>query len=138
MAGDLRFPNGVVVTPDGKTLIIAETNGFCLTGYDIGADGSLSNRRVWAQLPDGVQPDGICLDPDGAVWVSNPGESGAKVLRVLEGGEVTDTVELNVHAYAVALGGPDMRHLFICTSASHDPAQIASNPTARLLVAELR
>ena len=138
VAGDLRFPNGVVVTPDGKTLIIAETNGFCLTGYDIGADGKLSNRRVWAQLPDGVQPDGICLDPDGAVWVSNPGESGAKVLRVLEGGEVTDTVELNVHAYAVALGGPDMRHLFICTSASHDPAQIASNPTARLLVAELR
>lgn len=135
--GDLRFPNGLVITSDGRTLIIGETNGFCLTAFDIGADGSLSNRRVWAQLPEGVQPDGICLDPTGAVWVSNPGEAGPKVLRVLEGGEVTDTVEMDVHAYAVAVGGPEGRHLFICVSASHDPAEIAASPSARLLVVHL-
>jgi sugar lactone lactonase YvrE len=137
VAGDLRFPNGVVVTPDGKTLIIAETNGFCLTGYDIDAEGGLSNRRVWAQLPEGVQPDGICLDPQGAVWVSNPGEAGPKVMRVLEGGEVTDTVELDVHAYAVAVGGSDADQLVVCTSASHDPAEIAAAPSAQLMIARL-
>ncbi len=136
-AGDLRFPNGLVITPDGRTLIIGETNGFCLTAFDIGADGSLTNRRAWAHLPEGVQPDGICLDPAGAVWVSNPGEAGPKVLRVLEGGEVTDTVEMDVHAYAVAVGGPEGRHLFICASASHDPAEIAASPSARLLVVHL-
>lgn len=128
--GNLRFPNGLVITPDGKTLIVGETNGFCLTAFDIAPDGGLSNRRVWAQLPEGVQPDGICLDPSGAIWVSNPGESGPKVMRAVEGGEVTDTVDLDVHAYAVAVGGPDMRHLFICTSASHDPMEIATNNCA--------
>ncbi len=136
VADNLRFPNGLVITPDGKTLIIAETNGFCLTAYDIGSDGSLSNRRIWAQLPEGVQPDGICLDGEGAVWVANPGEAGPKVLRVLEGGEVTDIVELEVHAYAVGVGGPDGKHLFISASAGHNPAEIAANPTARLLVVE--
>ncbi len=137
VAGDLRFPNGLVITPDGKTLIIGETNGFCLTAYDIGADGSLSNRRVWAQLPEGVQPDGICLDPEGAVWVANPGEAGPKVLRVREGGEVTDTVELSVHAYAVAVGGADGKALIVCASEGHDPAAIAVSPTAQLMVARL-
>jgi len=137
VAGDLRFPNGVVVTPDGKTLIIAETNGFCLTAYDIGAESSLSNRRVWAQLPSGVQPDGICLDRQGGVWVSNPGETGPRVLRVLEGGKVTHTVDLDVHAYAVAVGGPDADQLFVCASASHDPAAIATVPSAKVMVVRL-
>jgi sugar lactone lactonase YvrE len=137
VAGDLRFPNGLVITPDSKTLIIAETNGFCLTAFDIGTDGSLSNRRVYAQLPEGVQPDGICLDAEGAVWVANPGEQGPSVLRVLEGGDVTDTIELDHHAYAVALGGPERRHLFICSSPSHDPAEIAANPGAQILVCKV-
>jgi sugar lactone lactonase YvrE len=137
VAGDLRFPNGLVITPDGKTLVIGETNGFCLTAYDIGGDGSLSNRRVWAALPEGVQPDGICLDETGAIWVANPGEAGPKVLRVREGGEVTATVDLDTHAYAVGLDGRDGRHLFVCTSASHDPAAIAASPTAQILVVDL-
>lgn len=138
-AGDLRFPNGAVLTPDGRTLVIAETNGFCLTAFDIADDGALVNRRTWAQLPEGVQPDGICLDPEGAIWVANPGEAGPKVLRVREGGEVTDTVALDagLHAYAVALAGEDARTLVICASASHDPAEIAANPTAQLRVAKL-
>ncbi len=134
VAGNLRFPNGLVITPDGRTLIIAETNGFCLTAFDIQPDGSLANERIYAQLPEGVQPDGICLDAEGAVWVANPGEKGPSVLRVREGGEVTDTIELEHHAYAVGLGGPAGRHLFICSSAGHDPAEIAANPTASLLV----
>lgn len=136
VADNLRFPNGLVVTPDGKTLIIAETNGFCLTAYDIGGDGSLSNRRIWAQLPEGVQPDGICLDGEGEVWIANPGAAGPKVLRVREGGAVTDTVELDVHAYAVGVGGPAGKHLFVSASAGHDPAEIAANPAAKLLVVE--
>jgi sugar lactone lactonase YvrE len=137
VADDLRFPNGLVLTPDGTTLIIAETNGFCLTAYDIGRDGGLSDRRVWAQLPEGVQPDGICLDAEGTIWVANPGAAGPKALRVREGGEVTDTIDLEVHAYAVAVGGPDGKHLFISASASHDPSEIATSPTAQLLVTEL-
>ncbi len=126
----------MVITPDGRTLIVAETEGFRLTAYDVDASGGLSNRRLYAQLPDGVQPDGICLDAEGAVWVANPAGQPA-VLRVREGGEVTDTIALVGHAYAVMLGGPDARHLFICTSASHDPAEIAVRPSARLLVAEV-
>lgn len=135
-AGGLEFPNGMAVTPDGKTLIVAETNAFRLTAFDVAEDGSLSNRRVYAQLPDGVQPDGICLDADGAVWVANPAGNPA-VLRVREGGEVTDTIALEGHAYAVMLGGPEGRHLFICTSSSHDPAEIAATPSARILIAEV-
>lgn len=137
VATNLRFPNGIVVTPDGKTLIVGETNGFCLTAYDIETDGSLTNQRVWAPLPEGVQPDGICLDAEGAIWVANPGEAGPKVLRVREGGEVTDIVEMDVHAYAVALGGSAGEHLLICASASHDPAEIASAPSAQLLRVDL-
>lgn len=136
VADGLKFPNGMVITPDGRTLIVAETEGFRLTAYDVDASGGLSNRRLYAQLPDGVQPDGICLDAEGAVWVANPAGQPA-VLRVREGGEVTDTIALVGHAYAVMLGGPDARHLFICTSASHDPAEIAVRPSARLLVAEV-
>jgi sugar lactone lactonase YvrE len=136
VADGLRFPNGMAITPDGKTLIVAETEGFRLTAFDLDADGGLANRRVYASLPEGVQPDGICMDAEGAAWVANPAGSPA-VLRVREGGEVTDRIELDTHAYAVMLGGPEGRHLFICTSASHDPAEIAANPSARLLVAEV-
>lgn len=135
-ADGLAFPNGIVITPDGKTLIIAETDGQRLTAFDIAPDGGLSGRRVYAQLPEGVQPDGIVLDAEGAVWVANPAGAPA-VLRVAEGGKVLATLDLPVHAYAVMLGGPDRRQLFICTSASHDPAEIAVNPTAQILVLEV-
>lgn len=135
-ADGLEFPNGMVMMPDGETLIVAETNASRLTAYDVGADGSLARRRTFADLPAGVQPDGICLDTEGAVWLANPAGSPA-VLRVREGGEVTDTIPLDSHAYAVMLGGTERRHLFICTSASHDPVEIAASPSARLLVAEV-
>lgn len=137
VADGLAFPNGMVITPDGKTLIVAETVEFCLTAYDILPDGDLANRRVFAQLPDGVQPDGICLDAEGAVWLANPAGNPA-ILRVREGGEVTDQVNLDTHAYAVMLGGPERRHLFVSTSASHEPAEIAQNPSAAILIAEVQ
>ena len=120
-AKDLRFPNGTVITPDGKTLIIGESFGACLTAFDVAEDGSLHNRRLWAQL-DGDVPDGICLDEQGAIWVASPVGTGG-VLRVREGGEVTDRIAVEHDAFACMLGGPDRRTLFICTAPDSDPAK---------------
>ena len=136
VAKDLSFPNGIVVTPDGKTMIVAETMGHRLTAYDVQADGSLTNRCVYAQLPNDVNPDGIALDAEGAVWLANPDGKPA-VLRVRKGGEIVEQVELDTHGYAVMLGGPKRRHLFISGSDSHDPAEIARTPSATLRVVEV-
>jgi len=137
VADGLHFPNGMAITPDGKTLIVGETMGHRLTAFDIQADGSLAHRRVYAQLPGDVSPDGIALDAEGAVWLANPeGQFGA--LRVREGGEIVERVELDTECYAVMLGGPERRHLFICGSDSHDPAQIARTPSATLRVVEVK
>jgi sugar lactone lactonase YvrE len=136
VADHLHFPNGMVITPDGETLIVGETMGHRLTAFDIRVDGSLANRRVYAPLPDDVSPDGIALDAEGAVWLANPeGEFGA--LRVREGGEIVETVELDTECYAVMLGGPERRHLFISGSDSHDPVEIARAPSATLRVVEV-
>ena len=136
VADKLFFPNGMVITPDGRTLIVGETLGHRLTAFDLRPDGSLANRRVWAQLPPGVGPDGICLDAGGGVWCANP-EGRDSVVRVREGGEITDRITVDTHAYAVMLGGPERRHLFICTSASHYPAEIRRNPSASFQVVEV-
>jgi len=136
VAEKLAFPNGMVITPDGRTLIVGETLGHRLTAFDIRQDGTLGNRRVWAQLPASVGPDGICLDAQGAVWCANP-EGEDSVVRVREGGEITDRIKVDTHAYAVMLGGPERRHLFISTSASHDPAEIQRKPTACFQVVEV-
>ena len=111
----LRFPNGTVITPDGTTMIIAESMGRQLTAFDVGSDGTLTNRRTWADLPDHV-PDGICLDQEGAVWVADA--SGPRCLRVREGGEVVQVVDTQHPCYACMLGGPDGRTLFMITAAS--------------------
>jgi sugar lactone lactonase YvrE len=112
VAGDIQFPNGMVITPDNRTLIISESFAGRLTAFDIGPDGGLSGRRVFA---DGLGPDGICLDAEGAVWVST-GENS--VVRVAEGGKVLDRVELSEDRapFALMLGGPDRRTLFILTA----------------------
>jgi sugar lactone lactonase YvrE len=112
VADDIQFPNGMVITPDNRTLIIAESFTGRLTAFDIGPDGDLSNRRVFA---DGLGPDGICLDAEGAVWVSTGASS---IVRVAAGGEVRQRVELseNQAPFAVMLGGPDRRTLFIMTA----------------------
>lgn len=136
VAEGLSFPNGMVIPPDGKTLIVAETMGHRLTAFDIGADGSLANRRVYAQLPEEVNPDGIALDAEGAVWLANPeGEFGA--MRVREGGEIVERIKLDTSCYATALGGPERQQLLLCASASHDPAEIARTPSATLRLVEV-
>jgi sugar lactone lactonase YvrE len=122
-AEKLRFPNGMVITPDGRTLIVGETFGACLTAFDIAEDGSLSGRREWARM-QGAVPDGICLDAEGAVWVASP--VGGVVLRLREGGEVTHRIEVEHEAFACMLGGPERRTLFLCTAASSDPSQTDS------------
>ncbi len=116
VADDLQFPNGSVITPDGTTLIVAETFAGRLTAFDIESDGDLSGRRVWAQLPDKVAPDGICLDEAGGIWVASPTTDDC--LRCTEGGEVTHRVGLDRGAYACMLGG---QTLYILASASSHP-----------------
>jgi sugar lactone lactonase YvrE len=136
VAKDLCFPNGIVITPDGRTMIVAETIGRRLTAFDIAEDGSLSNRRTWADLSTSVGPDGICLDAAGGVWCANP-EGQDSVVRVGEGGEITDRIKVDTHAYALMLGGPERKQLFICTSASHDPAEIQQKSTAKFQIVEV-
>jgi sugar lactone lactonase YvrE len=119
VARDLRFPNGTVITPDGRTLIVGESWGACLTAFDIAPEGGLDNRRVWAEQPDGALPDGICLDAEGGIWLASP--STNECLRQVEGGEITHRVALAQGAFACMLGGDDGRTLFILTAASSDP-----------------
>lgn len=118
VADDLLFPNGTVITADGKTLIVGETYGARLTAYDIAPDGTLSGRRVWAETP-GAAPDGITLDTEGGIWVASPVSN--EVFRILEGGEVTDRIQMHAAVYACMLGGEDGRTLFILTSEPPDP-----------------
>lgn len=111
VAEELAFPNGMALTPDGRTLIVAESLGPRLTAFEIRADGSLGGRRPWARL-EGVFPDGICLDREGAVWFACP--RTACLYRVREGGELLDRVPVTAEAYACALGGAGGRTLYAC------------------------
>ncbi len=120
-AEDLFFPNGTVITPDGRTLIIGETQAHRLTAFDVAPDGTLDNRRVWASLDESVLPDGMCLDAEGAIWVSDA--RGPALLRVREGGRVEDIISTGGrYAFACMLGGADRRTLFVCTSTGSGPA----------------
>ena len=118
VADGLAFPNGVAVTPDNATLIIAESYTARLTAFDIDQDGGLSGRRVWAEV-EGSAPDGICLDAEGAAWFADV--PNRRCVRVREGGEVLQTVEVDRGCFACALGGPDRRTLFV-TAAQWPPA----------------
>lgn len=113
VANDMAFPNGTVITPDDKTLIVAETFATRLTAFSILDDGSLTDRRIWASLRS-IPPDGICLDDEGGIWVAAPGRH--RVVRVLEGGKITHKVKVETDAYACMLGGPERDILFITTS----------------------
>lgn len=117
-ASDMHFPNGMVITPDGRTLIVAETLAMRLTAFDIGPDGALSNRRVWATL--GMRaPDGICLDAKGHVWVANA--IAPECVLVAPGGEIVAKVETAEPCYACMLGGDDRRTLYIMSAPSSMP-----------------
>jgi sugar lactone lactonase YvrE len=131
-AGDLQFPNGSVITPDGQTLIVAETMARRLTAFDISGDGTLGGRRVWADLaPHQIAPDGICLDASGAVWVANAASTTA--VRVAEGGGLLDTAEFSQTCIACMLGGPDGRELFAMTAPpTIMPEELSASPRARI------
>jgi sugar lactone lactonase YvrE len=132
VADGVAFPNGVAVTPDDGTLILAESYGNCLTAWDIAADGSLSGRRVWADLGDGV-PDGICIDAEGAVWYADV--PNKRCVRVREGGEVLDTVTLDRGCFACMLGGADGTTLFVVASEWRGPSAIAAEAGTGVVVA---
>ena len=112
-APDMDCPNGTVITPDGKTLIIGETFGARLTAFDVAPDGTLSNRRVWAPMPDRA-PDGMCLDADGNVWMANA--VAPECLHVAPGGKILEIIDTGDPCFACMLGGDDGRTLFLVTT----------------------
>lgn len=125
------FPNGMVISPDGATLVVAETFGLRLSALAIGADGRLSNRQEWAPVAPRL-PDGICLDASGAVWIANP--AAPECALIAPGGEVLEVIDgLGQNCYACMLGGPEGKHLFML-SAPSDPAKA---PLGKVLVAEV-
>jgi sugar lactone lactonase YvrE len=144
VASDLWFPNGSVITPDG-VLIVNETFGNRCTAFDLTVDGRLANRRVWAEfgpLPAGramdkvlaqctVAGDGACLDSEGAVWIADA--AGSRLLRVEEGGEVTDELHPGSPVYACALGGTDGRTLYACAAPDFDEAARSAAREAALI-----
>ncbi|MEV4612510.1 SMP-30/gluconolactonase/LRE family protein [Kitasatospora sp. NPDC049258] len=130
VADGLEFPNGMAVTPDGSTLIVAESYASRLTAFDLRPDGTLANRRVWAAL-DGAAPDGICLDAEGAVWYADV--PGRCCVRVREGGRVLERIELDRGGFSCALGGPDGHTLFI--TAARWPGAADGSRTGVLLAA---
>ena len=116
VADNIAFPNGMAVTPDNRTLIIAESHASRLTAFDIDAAGDLSNRRVWADT-GADHPDGICLDAEGAVWYADVGNK--RCVRVREGGEALQTINLDRGCFACILGGADRQTLFMVAREWH-------------------
>jgi sugar lactone lactonase YvrE len=131
-AADMHFPNGSVITPDGKTLIVGETLGGVLTAFDIAADGALSGRRVWAPTAPRV-PDGICLDAEGRIWIANP--IAPECALIAEGGEVIEVIDTGQPCYACMLGGDDGRTLFMLTARTSIAHEAAAAATGKLLIA---
>lgn len=135
VAEGFAFPNGMAITPDNATLILAESHGKRLTAFKIEADGSLGNRRVWADLGDGC-PDGICIDADGAVWYADV--PNKRCVRVREGGEVLAMIHLDRGCFACALGGDDGQTLFMMAAEWHGfPRMAESFGTGQILAVEV-
>lgn len=134
VAEEMSFPNGAVITPDGKTLIVAETMGNRLTAFDIREDKTLENRRVWAELV-GYFPDGIALDPEGNIWVATP--SAQNIIRVKEGGEILDEIKLSQDSFACAIGGENGDVLFICTAQTSNPEEAIAQKSGRIEMVNL-
>lgn len=132
VADDVHFPNGMAITGDGSTLLVAESHANRLTAFTIDADGGLSGRRVWADLGEGT-PDGICTDAEGAVWYADV--PNACCVRVRDGGEVVQVVELDRGAFSCALGGPDRRTLYIAATVWRGADTFTADPPAGRLLA---
>lgn len=139
VADGLALPNGTVISPDNETLIVAESLGGRLTAFDIAADGSLSNRRVWAEGRLG--PDGICMDAEGAIWVQGSDIRAAThredspegvIYRIHEGGEVLQRIEHDKTIFSVTLGGPDGKTLFMLATEFHGAASVKEMADARV------
>jgi sugar lactone lactonase YvrE len=133
-AGELAFPTGMVITPNGRTLVVGESFAARLTAFDVAEDGSLSGRRVFAKL-EGATPDGICLDAEGCIWMASP--PSRECLRVREGGEVVERIPTETQAIACMLGGPDRRTLFVLTAESTDPDECVKRKSARVETARV-
>lgn len=133
VADGLMFPNGMAITPDGSTLIVAESYGGRLTAFNIEDNGALTNRRIWADL-GGAPPDGICLDSEGAVWYADV--PNHHCVRVAEGGEVLQTLEVDRGCFSCALGGTDGRALFIVAAEWPMPADGSLGRTGQVLMAD--
>jgi sugar lactone lactonase YvrE len=135
VAAGVAFPNGMAITVDNATLIVAESYGRKLTAFDIAADGSLSRQRVWADLGDGV-PDGICCDAEGAVWYADV--PNKRCVRVREGGKVLQTIALDRGCFACMLGGADGKTLFMVANEWRGPSNMLSaERTGRVLTARV-
>lgn len=146
VAEDIQFPNGMVVTPDGTTLVVAESFAGRLTAFDIAGDGGLSGRRTWA---DGLGPDGIAIDAEGAIWTQtadtfahfgDPAAPGGACVRVLDGGRATHRVETELPCFSCTVGGPDGRHLFLLCNEFEGierAREVQERRSARVLVAEI-
>jgi sugar lactone lactonase YvrE len=136
VAGDLAFPDGMVVTPDNSTLIVGESFVSRLTAFDVADDGTLNNRRTWA---DNVGPDGITMDAEGGIWCSSA-TMAKDCARVREGGTITDRIELDRDCFACMLGGPDRRTLFMMTAEWLGPDKVdeaLARRTGRVLATEV-
>jgi len=134
---EMSFPNGSVISPDGRTLIVAETLARRLSAFDLDDQGNVTRRRVWADLARlGVLPDGICQDTDGAVWVANA--VGPTANRIAEGGEVLDQVTFSQNCYACMLGGSSGTELFAMTAPSSDPRDASAARNGRIESAAVR
>lgn len=123
------FPNGSVITPDGRSLLVAETFAHRITAFALDADGGMQSRNVWAELGEAT-PDGVCLDAEGALWVASPGTG--ELLRVQAGGSIVARCETHGTPYACMLGGDDRRTLYICTSETDNPETAARLKTGRI------
>jgi sugar lactone lactonase YvrE len=136
VAGELFFPNGCVITPDGATLVVGESFSGFLTAFTIAEDGSLHDRREWARVR-GAVPDGICLDAHGAIWLASP--ISHQILRVAEGGEVLDEVRTNDERqpFACMLGGADRRTLYVCTAIDSEPVSARAARAGRIEAVEV-
>jgi sugar lactone lactonase YvrE len=137
VADGIAFPNGMAVTADNATLIVADSYRHCLVAFRIGADGGVSGRRVWADLGPGAAPDGICTDAEGAVWYADV--PNRRCVRVAEGGRVLDTVGLDRGGFACALGGPAGTTLFItaATWGGMTEAQLVAPGSGQVLAVEV-
>jgi sugar lactone lactonase YvrE len=134
VAGDLAFPNGMAVTPDNSTLLVADSYRHELVAFDIEADGRLGSGRTWADLGDGT-PDGICTDAEGAVWYADVPHQAC--VRVAEGGQVLQTIRLDRGGFACALGGADGRTLCVVTAQWRGMAELVTPGSGQVLTAEV-